>query len=383
MRRARESYSACPHTQSYVFVRTTEVHAEMQLLFLPFSVWTCCLTRVPLREHTMAASTGLIAPNEESGLIRKEKEAARQSCTNPSFGCLLFIAFCIVCLTAWIGALLFWLAESSNERSEAGLDEVLEIEAGLDIDVNGTEEEVVSPVMPYNATEELVALRELYEQLKLECIQGPPSEDDLKWTMAGSLFFALQVMFTIGYGTFAPVTTAGRSAVIFFGLFGIIVSSFFIGTLVAAFDRFLKQQYESWFLRTGESVRVGETMVHNYGYQVLFKVCATASLLLLYSTVFALLCTLDYSLLSGDWEAKGKEVSYIAEVARGIYFFFVSVSSIGFGDVTMKYDNVGFVLLQYFLYIPGMMLFTEFASIGIDAARHMAGAKDLIVNVYD
>ena len=144
---------------------------------------------------------------------------------------------------------------------------------------------------------------------------------------------------------------------IFFGLFGIIVSSFFIGTLVAAFDRFLKQQYESWFLRTGESVRVGETMVHNYGYQVLFKVCATASLLLLYSTVFALLCTLDYSLLSGDWEAKGKEVSYIAEVARGIYFFFVSVSSIGFGDVTMKYDNVGFVLLQYFLYIPGMMLF--------------------------
>ena len=24
---------------------------------------------------------------------------------------------------------------------------------------------------------------------------------------------------------------------------------------------------------------------------------------------------------------------------------------------TMKYDNVGFVLLQYFLYIPGMMLF--------------------------
>ena len=49
----------------------------------------------------------------------------------------------------------------------------------------------------------------------------------------------------------------------------------------------------------------------------------------------------------------------------------------------MKYDSVGFVLLQYILFLPGMMLFTEFASIGIDAARHMAGAKDLIVNVYD
>jgi hypothetical protein len=324
------------------------------------------------------------APGEGSALLEtKETTETKQSCTNPSFGCLLFMVFCVVCLTAWIGALLFWLAESGNERAEAGLDEVLEIEAGLDIDVNGTEEEVPAPAMPYNATGELVALRELYEQLKLECIQGPPSEDDLKWTMAGSLFFALQVMFTIGYGTFAPVTTAGRTAVIFFGLFGIIVSSFFIGTLVAAFDRFLKQQYESWFLRTGESVRLGERKVHNYGYLVLFKVCATATLLLLYSTLFALLCTLDYSLLSGDWEAKGKEVSYIAEVARGIYFFFVSVSSIGFGDVTMKYDSVGFVLLQYILFLPGMMLFTEFASIGIDAARHMAGAKDLIVNVYD
>ena len=346
------------------------------------------LARFGLRHRMAKAQVPTQATGECSALLETKEttettETKQSSCTNPSFGCLLFMVFCVVCVTAWIGALLFWLAESGNERAEAGLDEVLEIEAGLDIDVNGTEEEVMAPAMPYNATGELVALRELYEQLKLECIQGPPSEDDLKWTMAGSLFFALQVMFTIGYGTFAPVTTAGRTAVIFFGLFGIIVSSFFIGTLVAAFDRFLKQQYESWFLRTGESVRLGERKVHNYGYLVLFKVCATATLLLLYSTLFALLCTLDYSLLSGDWEAKGKEVSYIAEVARGIYFFFVSVSSIGFGDVTMKYDSVGFVLLQYFLYLPGMMLFTEFASIGIDAARHMAGAKDLIVNVYD
>jgi hypothetical protein len=107
-----------------------------------------------------------------------ETTETKQSCTNPSFGCLLFMVFCVVCLTAWIGALLFWLAESGNERAEAGLDEVLEIEAGLDIDVNGTEEEVMAPAMPYNATGELVALRELYEQLKLECEVAARAHDE-------------------------------------------------------------------------------------------------------------------------------------------------------------------------------------------------------------
>ena len=47
--------------------------------------------------------------------------------------------------------------------------------------------------------------------------------------MSGSLFFAFQVMTTIGYGTYTPQTQGGRTAVVWFGAFGIIITGFLQG----------------------------------------------------------------------------------------------------------------------------------------------------------
>ena len=47
---------------------------------------------------------------------------------------------------------------------------------------------------------------------------------------AGSLFFAFQLMTTIGYGTFTPVTAGGRAFTIVFGVVGITGTGFFLGS---------------------------------------------------------------------------------------------------------------------------------------------------------
>ena len=53
--------------------------------------------------------------------------------------------------------------------------------------------------------------------------------ESLSWTFSGSLFFAFQIMTTVGYGTFAPSTDAGRAFTVFFASIGIVVTGFVLG----------------------------------------------------------------------------------------------------------------------------------------------------------
>ena len=58
-----------------------------------------------------------------------------------------------------------------------------------------------------NVTElqaQLEATRALLAEYESSCKQAPATSESISWTEAGSLFFAFQVMTTIGYGTFAP-----------------------------------------------------------------------------------------------------------------------------------------------------------------------------------
>lgn len=67
--------------------------------------------------------------------------------------------------------------------------------------------------------------------------QEIPPEYEEKWGFFNSIFFAVTVITTIGYGHLSPITSAGKIFCIIFAIFGIPLT----GILLAAIgDRFSK-----------------------------------------------------------------------------------------------------------------------------------------------
>ena len=91
-----------------------------------------------------------------------------------------------------------------------------------------------------NVTEELESLRGLVQSMQGQCKQLVRKSDEPNWTPSGCLFFAFQVMTTIGYGNFAPSTDGGRTLTIIFGIAGIIVTGLTLGTCAASLDALIQ-----------------------------------------------------------------------------------------------------------------------------------------------
>ena len=79
--------------------------------------------------------------------------------------------------------------------------------------------------------------------------------------------------------------------------------------------------------------------------------------------------------------ASGLPAEPCARCWRAADFIFVTVSTIGFGDVVMRYDGVGYVLLQYLLFLPGLALFTEYVTLGIGFGRSWQAPSELLHDV--
>jgi hypothetical protein len=190
----------------------------------------------------------------------------------------------------------------------------------------------------------LEPLKQIITSLRAECKQAPPAVETPNWTFAGSLFFAFQVMTTIGYGTFAPATDSGRVAAVLFGSVGIAVTGYALGIFTAAVDARLDALHVRWLL-----VR------HGKRYLIRFKALATTVLLVGYLLlVAAVACALQ----QGAWS-----------FGASVYFVFVTISTVGLGDLTLPGSSIGTVLLQFLLFFPGLALFSEFIALGNEYSR--------------
>ncbi|XP_045416860.1 potassium channel subfamily K member 9 [Lemur catta] len=98
-----------------------------------------------------------------------------------------------------VGAAVFDALESDNEMRE---EEKLKAE---ETRIRGK----------YNITSED------YRQLELVILQSEPHRAGVQWKFAGSFYFAITVITTIGYGHAAPGTDAGKAFCMFYAVLGI------------------------------------------------------------------------------------------------------------------------------------------------------------------
>jgi len=115
------------------------------------------------------------------------------------------------------------------------------------------------------------------------------------WTFPGSIFFTLSIVTTIGYGTFTPLTPNGQWVVVFCALPGIYLTIVFCQKNIYLFKN---------------------------------AICKTQHVGILLLSFFALVFLLSFIAIGGHVLSKTEGWN----LREGVYFCWVSFSTIGFGD---------------------------------------------------
>ena len=189
-------------------------------------------------------------------------------------------------------------------------------------------------------------LTDLLREFQSTCKQSPPSVENLHWTLAGSMFFAFQVMTTIGYGTFAPATPGGRAFTVIFGAAGIVITGFILGVFTSTIDALLEKLHYKLYPKA----------YHERSAAIRFKMVFNSLLLVVYLLVVA---------------AIAAAVANDAALGFGeaLYFAFITVSTVGLGDFTMSAATEAAAIMQFILFLPGLALFAEFVNLGNESSE--------------
>ncbi|XP_040286703.1 potassium channel subfamily K member 5 [Bufo bufo] len=147
------------------------------------------------------------------------------------------------------------------------------------------------------------------------------------WNWPNAVIFAATVITTIGYGNIAPKTSAGRLFCIFYGLFGVPLCL----TWISALGKFF----------AGRAKRLGQFLTKRGVTPRKAQITCTAIFLLWGVLVHLVIPPLIFMRTEG-W-------NYI----EGLYFSFITITTIGFGDYVAGVDpKVSYgVLYRYFVEI--------------------------------
>ena len=125
-----------------------------------------------------------------------------------------------------------------------------------------------------------------------------------QWEFRQAIFFATTVITTIGYGTIAPQTSGGRSFCCIYALIGIPLTVIFLGVV----GQLLVQPFEACVKKLK-----GRTVV---------KIVAVVSVACAGFVLFFIIPAIIFMVIE-EWTYRD-----------ALYFVFVSLSTIGFGDFT-------------------------------------------------
>ncbi|XP_049894290.1 potassium channel subfamily K member 15-like [Epinephelus moara] len=146
-----------------------------------------------------------------------------------------------------------------------------------------------------------------YREIERVVVQSEPHRAGRQWKFAGSFYFALTVITTIGYGHAAPRTDAGKVFCMFYALLGIpltLVMFQSLGERINTFVRYL-------LCRTKQCLGLQETEV-SMGNMVLVGLLSCMSTLCIGAAAFS-----HYE----NWT-----------FFDAFYYCFVTLTTIGFGD---------------------------------------------------
>lgn len=166
------------------------------------------------------------------------------------------------------------------------------------------------------------------------------------WNWAGSFYFAFTIFTTIGYGTFTPSTSLGKGLVVLVFFPGVVALGYFMSA-VARLNR--KAHHD----------------LGNLGDTMAFQGCMCMF-------VFALpfLFVLAYGAHAAEMEGW--------TLGNGCYYAFVTLSTIGFGDYSirdMSLPEVFFILLGVGVISMAIGVIQDLAEAKVDSVVERASAK--------
>ncbi|XP_035665865.1 uncharacterized protein LOC118409107 [Branchiostoma floridae] len=129
-----------------------------------------------------------------------------------------------------------------------------------------------------------------------------------KWSFSGACSFSLTVVTTIGYGNLAPYTPGGQAFCVMYGAFGIPLTAVLLAKVA--------QGLSGLAVRIADRIRRSRPQWNPKGIRDVVR----AFFVTLGLAVFLILPALTVSLVEG-WN-----------FLKSLYFMFVSLSTIGFGD---------------------------------------------------
>ncbi|EFA02339.1 Open rectifier potassium channel protein 1-like Protein [Tribolium castaneum] len=222
-----------------------------------------------------------------------------------------FMVLCIFIFYLMMGAVFFQWAESEEEKQRSATKRIQRRIVWEHI------EQIYNSKAP-----SLPDQKKFTEILSDYCGKPVMKEmteirEDSNWDFYHSLFFVITVVSTIGYGNLAPTTTLTRIVMIFYGLIGIPLNGIVMVTLGNYFGRSFTKLYQRWKnSKTDEddSTRLG--------------LISQVILYLVPGFTFFIFLPAGFMVLFEGW-------SY--DVA--VYYAFVTLTTIGFGDYVAGIDQ--------------------------------------------
>ncbi|ULT91409.1 hypothetical protein L3Y34_009192 [Caenorhabditis briggsae] len=262
----------------------------------------------------------------------------------------IIVALMVLSYTIF-GAFMFWSVESRYERAIT-LERVTNLEELLGKISENITEIVNDPKTNTTESEMKAYIRDAY--LTLMKLEGQYKgstyyklEDhgrNWKWTFESAFFFSMNVYTTTGYGSIAPESTLGQLLVCIYGFIFVPVTLVALRDLGQFFLVHLTKLYAQLIQRMRE-LNGDRTLDVNEIIKIPIKAC------LLLLALYLAFCTIFIHFFD---EFSGQESGTGMSLFLCFYFSFISLSTIGLGDIMP--NNATFSPIISIMFFFGMAL---------------------------